>query len=404
MRMQPHIRMGKCVHLFVTIALALLASIGTLLGLPTGAAKGAASVLPGFTDSQVVSGLTNPTDMEFAPGGRLFVAEQAGRLRFVRSDGTLGTFLNFSTKVDATGERGLLGIAFDPAFATNRYVYLHYTRKATTTVPIHNRVVRVTANATNTAIVAGSEKLVFKLNNLSSATNHNGGDIHFHPINKLLYIATGDNAQSSNAQSLNNLNGKILRINKSGAIPTDNPYYNQATGNNRAIWVLGLRNPFKFEFKPNTSLMYINDVGQNVWEEIDQGQAGANYGWPLCEGSHDYEGTPGSVGCTAPPYTGPIYEYAHDGPTDPTGCSITGGAFYLPATQQFPTQYAGDYFFADFCGGWIRSLDSAGGASQPFADGLGRVVDVEVKDTGELYYLVWGAPGAVRKIFYTPPQ
>jgi glucose/arabinose dehydrogenase len=398
--MQPHIRMGKSVHLFVTIALALLASIGTLLGLLIGPAKGAANLLPGFTDSQVVSGLTNPTDMEFAPDGRLFVLEQAGRVRFVRSDGTLGTFLNISTKVDATGERGLLGIAFDPAFATNRYVYLHYTRKATSTVPVHNRVVRVTANAGNSAAVSGSEKLVFRLNNLQ-AGNHNGGDIHFGPDGKL-YIATGENAVPNNAQSLNNLKGKILRINKSGAIPTDNPFYNQATGNNRAIWALGLRNPFKFEFKPNTSLMYINDVGQNVWEEIDQGQAGTNYGWPLCEGSHDYEGTPGSGGCTAPPPTGPIYEYAHDGLTDPTGCSITGGAFYLPAKQQqFPTPYAGDYFFADFCGGWIRSLDSPGGASQPFADGLGRVVDVEVKDTGELYYLVRGAPGTIGKISYS---
>jgi glucose/arabinose dehydrogenase len=343
--------------------------------------------------------LTNPTDMEFAPDGKLFVLEQAGQVRFVRSDDTLGTFLNISTKVDATGERGLLGIAFDPNFATNHYIYLHYTRKATSTAPVHNRVVRVTANAGNSAAVSGSEKLVFRLNNFQ-AGNHNGGDIHFGPDGKL-YIATGENAVPNNAQSLNTLKGKILRIKKSGAIPTSNPFYNQATGNNRAIWALGLRNPFKFEFKPNTSLMYINDVGQNVWEEIDQGQAGANYGWPLCEGSHDYEGTPGSVGCTAPPYTGPIYEYAHDGLTDPTGCSITGGAFYFPAIQQFPTQYSGDYFFADFCGGWIRSLHSAGGASQPFADGLGLVVDVEVKDTGELYYLVRGAPGSIGKISYS---
>jgi glucose/arabinose dehydrogenase len=361
--------------------------------------EGEASVLTGFTQSQVASGLTDPTDMEFAPDGKLFVLEEAGQVRFVHSNGTLGTFLNISTKVDATGERGLLGIAFDPNFATNHYVYLHYTRKATSTAPVHNRVVRVTANAGNSAAVSGSEKLVFRLNNLQ-AGNHNGGDIHFGPKGKL-YIATGENAVPNNAQSLNNLKGKILRINKSGTIPTSNPFYNQATGNNRAIWALGLRNPFKFEFRPNTSRMYINDVGQNVWEEIDQGQAGANYGWPLCEGSHDYEGTPGSVGCTAPPYTGPIYEYAHDGLTDPTGCSITGGAFYVPAIQQFPTQYAGDYFFADFCGGWIRSRDSAGGASQPFADGLGLVVDVEVKDTGELYYLVRGAPGTIGKISHS---
>ena len=317
--MQPHIRMGKSVHLFVTIALALLASIGTLLGLLIGAAKGAANLPQGFTDSQVVSGLTNPTDMEFAPDGRLFVLEQAGRVRFVRSDGTLGTFLNISTKVDATGERGLLGIAFDPAFATNRYVYLHYTRKATSTVPVHNRVVRVTANATNTAIVSGSEKLVFKLNNLSSATNHNGGDIHFHPVNKLLYIATGDNAQSSNAQSLNNLKGKILRINKNGTIPTSNPFYTaanntqglQASGKNRAIFALGFRNPFKFTFNKAGSLLFVNDVGQDAWEEINEVYAGNNYGWPLYEGQEN-----------DPKYSNPNYAYGHDGDPAVTGCAI----------------------------------------------------------------------------------
>ena len=403
--MQPHIRVGKSVHLFVTIALALLASIGTLLGLLTGAAKGAASVPQGFTDSQVVSGLTNPTDMEFAPDGRLFVAEQAGRLRFVRSNGTLGTFLNISTKVDATGERGLLGIAFDPAFATNRYVYLHYTRKATSTVPVHNRVVRVTANATNTAIVSGSEKLVFRLNNLSSATNHNGGDIHFHPINKLLYIATGENAQSSDAQSLNNLKGKILRINKNGTIPTSNPFYTaanntqglQASGKNRAIFALGFRNPFKFTFNKAGSLLFVNDVGQNAWEEINEVYAGNNYGWPLYEGQEN-----------DPKYSNPNYAYGHDGgpAVTVTGCAITGGAFYDPQNRTFPPEYHDQYFFADFCNGWIRHYDGSDlTVSYPFASGLGRVVDLQTKDsTGDLHYLVRGTPGAVRKISYTPPQ
>ena len=127
--------MGKSVDLFATIALALLASVGTLLVLPVGPAQGAANLPPGFTDSQVVSGLTNPTDMEFAPDGRLFVAEDAGRLRIAKPDGTLATFLNISTKVDSKGERGLLALTFDPDFSTNHYVYLHYTRKATATTP-----------------------------------------------------------------------------------------------------------------------------------------------------------------------------------------------------------------------------------------------------------------------------
>jgi glucose/arabinose dehydrogenase len=386
--MQPHIRMGKSVYLFVTIALALLASIGTLLSLLIGAAKGAANLPQGFTDSPpVVSGLSNPTDMEFAPDGKLFVLEQAGRVRFVRSDGTLGTFLNISTKVDATGERGLLGIAFDPAFATNRYVYLHYTRKATSTVPVHNRVVRVRANATNTAIVSGSEKLVFRLNNLSSATNHNGGDIHFSPANKLLYIATGDNAQPSNAQSLNNLKGKILRINKNGTIPTSNPFYT-AANNTQGL---------KFTFNKIGSLLFVNDVGANAWEEINEVSGGGNYGWPLYEGQEN-----------DPKYANPVYAYGHDGDVATTGCAITGGAFYDPQVKMFPPEYHDQYFFADFCSGWIRHFRGTDfTVSYPFASDLGRAVDIQAKDsTGELYYLVRGAPGTVNKISYsvtTPP-
>jgi glucose/arabinose dehydrogenase len=161
--------MGKSVHLFATIALALLASVGTLLVLPPGTAQGAAAPTePGFTDdSPFASGLTNPTDMEFAPDGKLFVTEDAGRVRILKSDGTLATFLDISTKVDSKGERGLLALTFDPDFSTNHYVYLHYTRKATSTTPPHNRIVRVTANGNKA--VAGSEQLVFRLGNQSAA-------------------------------------------------------------------------------------------------------------------------------------------------------------------------------------------------------------------------------------------
>jgi glucose/arabinose dehydrogenase len=117
------------------------------------------------------------------------VAEQAGRLRIARLDGTPATFLNISTKVDSKGERGLLALTFDPGFSTNRYVYLHYTKKATYTTPVHNRIVRVTASGDK--VVAGSEKLILRLDNLSSATNHNGGAIHFGENGKL-YVAVGD--------------------------------------------------------------------------------------------------------------------------------------------------------------------------------------------------------------------
>src|SRR5205823_6118401 len=118
---------------------------------------------------------------------------------------------------------------------------------------------------------------------LSAATNHNGGATHFGPDGKL-WIAVGENANGANSQTLTNLLGKMLRINSDGTIPTDNPFYNTATGQNRAIWALGLRNPYTFTFQPGTGRMHINDVGQNTWEEIDVGVAGANYGWPSTEG------------------------------------------------------------------------------------------------------------------------
>ena len=146
---------------------------------------------------------------------------------------------------------------------------------------MHNRISRFTANGD--VAVAGSEVVILDLDNLSGATNHNGGALHFGPDGKL-YAAVGENANGANAQSLTNLFGKMLRLNPDGTIPTDNPFFSTATGKNRAIWALGLRNPFTFAFNPAGSRMFINDVGQNTWEEINDGIAGANYGWPTTEG------------------------------------------------------------------------------------------------------------------------
>jgi glucose/arabinose dehydrogenase len=395
--------MGKSVNLFATIAVAMLASFVTLLLLPKGPAHSVLTLPTDFTDSPFVSDLTHPTDMEFAPDGRLFVAEQAGKVYIAKTNGTnvtLVTFLDISSKVDSTDERGLMAVAFDPNFSTNHYVYLHYTKKATATTSVHNRVVRVTASGDT--VVAGSEKLIFRLDNQDD-THHMGGALDFDKDGKL-YISTGDNV-GGNTQSHNNLLGKILRINKDGTIPTGNPFYASATGKHRAIWTLGLRNPFKFALKPGTNTIFINDVGADAWEEIDRGAPGANYGWNLCEGNHDNPSRPGSVDCSAAPYTAPVHEYAH-GSTDTTACSITGGTFYNPTTVQFPSAYMGDYFFADFCSGWIRRLEpSPGGgfAASEFATGLEWPIDLEVSQTGELYYLVRGStdsPGSVRKIGY----
>jgi glucose/arabinose dehydrogenase len=338
----------------------------------------AASVPPGFTDSLVAAGLTNPTAMALAPDGRIFVCEQGGNLRVIKNGSLLATpFLTVT--VDASGERGLLGVAFDPNFVSNQLVYVYYT---TTTPAVHNRISRFTA--AGDVAMAGSETVVMDLNNLSTATNHNGGAIHFGPDGNL-YVAVGDNANGANAQSLSTRLGKVLRISSTGSIPIDNPFFNQTTGDNRAIWVLGLRNPFTFSFQTVSSRVFINDVGENTWEEINDGIAGSNYGWPNCEGF-----------CNPPNsnFRDPIFQYANDAQT----CAITGGAFYNPQVGQFPSNFVGNYFFADFCGGWIKKLDpSMGNAVTDFATGISSPVDLKVSADGFLYYLARGS-GSISRI------
>jgi glucose/arabinose dehydrogenase len=343
----------------------------------------AATLPPGFTETLVASGLNNPTAMAFAPDGRLFVCQQGGQLRVIKNGVLLATpFLTVST--DATGERGLLGLAFDPNFASNGFIYIYYT---VLSAPRHNRVSRFTANGD--VAVANSEVVILELNNLS-ASNHNGGAMHF-GIDGKLYIATGENAVQSNSQTLGNLLGKILRINADGSIPTDNPFYNTATGVNRAIWALGLRNPFTFAFQPGTGRMFINDVGASAWEEINDGIAGSNYGWPNTEGP-----------TTNPSFRSPLFSYGH-GVSPTTGCAITGGAFYNPAVNRYPSDYLGKYFFADICSGWIRRFDPASGAVVAFASGITSPVDLQVGPDGNLYYLARGG-GVVFKVNFTGNQ
>jgi glucose/arabinose dehydrogenase len=331
-----------------------------------------ATVPAGFTEALLAGGLSAPTAMAIAPDGRIFVCEQRGALRVVKDGVLLSTpFLNVS--VDSSGERGLLGVVFDPAFETNHYVYVYYTALSPTR---HNRVSRFTANGD--VAVPGSEVQLLNLNTLSNATNHNGGALHF-GADGFLYIAVGDNANGANAQSLANLFGKILRIDRDGTMPPSNPFYTSATGINRAIWARGLRNPYTFAFDPASSSMFINDVGDTDWEEIDDGVAGANYGWPDTEGP-----------TSDPRFRAPRYAYRHASGAL-TGCAITGGTFYSPAVTAFPASYRGDYFFADYCAGWIASLDPANGnAVSVFATGGDAIVDLRVDSAGALYYLARG--------------
>ncbi|MBX7105930.1 MAG: PQQ-dependent sugar dehydrogenase, partial [Gemmataceae bacterium] len=226
------------------------------------------------------------------------------------------------------------------------------------------------------------------LDNLSTATNHNGGAMHFGPDGKL-YVAVGENATPANAQSLSNRLGKLLRYNPDGTIPADNPTtiagLGTPTGANRAIWAAGLRNPFTFAFQPGTGRMHINDVGQNAWEEINLGVAGANYGWSATEGNFTQSSFPN--------YTRPILWYQHSGGTSNfpnlnyTGFAITGGAFYTAANYTFPSDYVGDYFYADYVSNWIRRFDYATNTAFDFATSAGAPVDLKVGSDGSLYYL-----------------
>jgi len=344
----------------------------------------AATLPTNFSETTIAAGLSNPTAMTFAPDGRLFVCQQDGQLRVVK-DGVLLATPFVALSVDTAGERGLLGVAFDPDFVTNQFVYVYYTA---TTPAVHNRVSRFTANGD--VALDGSEVPLLDLSDLGP-TNHNGGAIHFGPDGKL-YIAVGENANPANSQTLGNMLGKMLRINSDGSIPDDNPFFDTATETNRSIWALGLRNPYTFTFQPTIGRMFINDVGQDSWEEINDGIAGSNYAWNICEGF-----------CSPPneSFRDPLFEYGH-GASPTTGCAITGGAFYNPANNMFPPTYVGKYFFADFCSGWIRLFDPATSSDSAFASGISSPVDLTVANDGSLYYLARGA-GTVMRIQFNSP-
>jgi glucose/arabinose dehydrogenase len=377
------IRFSFPLHLFPRLLVGIsIVLLGWLLWAPR---LSAATLPAGFTESLVATGLASPTAMAIAPDGRIFVCLQGGQLRVIKNGALLPTAF-VSLSVDSNGERGLLGVAFDPDFASNQFVYMYYT---TATAPLHNRVSRFTANGD--VVVPGSEVVILDLDNLSNnGVYHNGGALHF-GLDGKLYVAVGDDTVSTNSQTLSNQFGKVLRINSDGTIPSDNPFYNTTSGNNRAIWALGLRNPFTFGIQPGTGRIFINDVGQNTTEEINDGIAGSNYGWPTCEGA-----------CNPPNpnFRDPIYAYGHTG----GACAITGGTFYNPATARFPSTYVGKYFFADYCAGWIKVLDPATNTVSNFATGTSQVVDLDVSAGGDLYYLQRGNGGSLARIAYTANQ
>ena len=345
-----------------------------------------AQTLPAGFSQVFMGNVTSPTAMAFAPDGRLFILEQAGTVRIFKNGAVLAQpFVTLS--VNSSGERGLLGIAFDPSFSTNNFIYLYYTLSSAA----NNRISRFTANGD--VAVAGSEVQILNLDPLSTATNHNGGTMQFGPDGKL-YVGVGENAFGANAQNLDTYLGKILRINADGSVPAGNPFTSGSSQKQR-LWEYGLRNPYTIAFQPGTGRLFVNDVGQNTWEEINDATVGGkNFGWP------DAEGNSSNI-----LYTNPIYAYSH-GSGSGQGCAITGGTFFNPPSTNYPALYIGKYFYIDYCNNWIDVLTLSGSTAtrSSFATGIaGNPVSIITGNDGNLYFLSRGS-SALYKITYTGSQ
>jgi glucose/arabinose dehydrogenase len=328
---------------------------------------------PGFVETVVADSLDSPVSMAIAPDGRVFVCEQAGRLRVLIGDRLRARpFLTVRTRGEV--EEGLLGVAFDPEFERNHWLYVSYTALEPKR---HDRVSRFTARGD--AADPASEKILLELDE-NGEHNLVGGALRFAKDGTLL-VSSGENGVGPLAQSLGSTHGKILRIRRDGSIPGDNPFLSSTAGTRRAIWARGLRNPFSFDVDPRTGRVLCNDVGAGAVEEIDEIVAGGNYGWPLFEG-------PGG----AAPMRSPVHSYTHA-----QGCAITGGAFYSPGTTSFPREWLGRYFFGEYCRNEIRWLDP----EHPERHGVLGItlvpgpVDFRVARDGTLYYLARGNSGAV---------
>jgi glucose/arabinose dehydrogenase/PKD repeat protein len=380
-----------------------------------------ATVPPGFTD-ELVTTIASPTALAFTPDGRLLITTQPGRLRVYQNGALVATpaldLTSPTNVICSNSERGLLGVAVDPSFATlnNNFIYVYYTfNRAGTCV---NRVSRYLLSTSN---VASGETVLID-NIPSTAGNHNGGDVQF-GNDGYLYVSVGDGGcdyagggcagSNDAARDQHSLVGKILRITRTGTIPSDNPFTGAGTadcrftggttaGNKcRETFAWGLRNPFRMAFDSNDAgtRFFINDVGQNTWEEVDLGQAGADYGWNVREG-HCATGSTTDCGPPPPGMTNPVHDYGRD-----IGGSITGGAF-VPFGL-WPSEYDGDYLFSDYVAGKIFRIAASGaGPRSDFATGLGGSSAVHLgfgpRAGGQaLYYTTYAGGGQVRRIYFT---
>ena len=337
----------------------------------------------------VTDGLVDPVGITNAGdgSGRLFVNERGGRIMVVEADGSLRAepFVDLSSRVLAGGERGLLGVVFHPDFERNGRLFVHYSRAgdgATVVSELQASADRQTADPTERVLLTHAQPFA----------NHNGGQLAFGP-DGYLYLGLGDGGSGGdpfgNGQSIDTLLGKILRLDvdspaaagRQYAIPVDNPYAAQGSapgGGLPEIWAFGLRNPWRFSFDRGTDDLYIGDVGQGSWEEIDRQPAsstgGENYGWDAMEGDHCFQET-----CDPSRYVPPIAEYSHE-----LGCSVTGGYVYRGVAQP---ELDGVYVFADYCSGIVFTLqvEENGIASKRVLESGLRITAFGEDEQGELY-------------------
>ncbi|MCS7060634.1 MAG: PQQ-dependent sugar dehydrogenase [Anaerolineae bacterium] len=384
----------------------------------THAAPAIPATLPAFTLSLqtiVPSGLNNPVHVTHAGdgSGRLFIVEKPGRLRIVQNDILISApFLTITDQVESVAsERGLLSVAFDPDFESNGEFYLYYTTKALCCVgDVVIARYKVSNPAANTAnVIAVTPILTIP----QPASNHNGGQLQFGP-DGFLYIATGDGGgggdpwgSTGNGQNLSVLLGKVLRINPRGTItytiPLSNPFL-QTAGARPEIWAYGLRNPWRFSFDRLTGDLYIGDVGQDCWEEINFQPAnsvgGENYGWRLNEGFHGFN-TANYSDCDNPPApntTLPITAYGH---TD--GVAVTGGHVYR--STQHPL-LSGIYFYGDYGSGNIWAIQRSGSAwvGALKMSGVTSLASFGEDEQGNLYVVQKNSAttGALKRLVMTP--
>jgi glucose/arabinose dehydrogenase len=332
--------------------------------------------------SPVATGLKAPVGVTNAGdgSGRLFILEQAGVIRIFQNGNLLpAPFLDIHTRVRSGGERGLLGLAFHPDYSQNGFFYVNYTNLQGDTVIAR---FQVSANDPNRADPASEKRLIFVQQPFA---NHNGGEVTFGP-DGYLYLGLGDGGSqgdpNNHGQSLNTLLGKILRIDVNHgdpyAIPPDNPFQGKGKAE---IWAYGLRNPWRFSFDRLTGDLYIGDVGQNLWEEIDFLPAGSpggtNFGWNYMEGFHPFGDRTPPQGLTLTP---PVAEYSHE-----FGCAVTSG--YVYRGKQLP-EWQGVYLFGDYCSGivWglLRTADGTWQQKQLYQN-VARISSFGEDEAGEIY-------------------